>query len=279
MFSFPALIVGMVVSILVVVILLSLVGGVVAVVVRAKRKREVESGQQSHCKAEDKASEGDVSINMYQNVQSQATPASGSSGPNYDIAADIFVNPASATASFKTHMYDSVSNLDQEPTEVGGGRVYEEARVEWDGRGHNEDPVKSTSGKQTKSAAKKMNAKLEKLDDLYAQPNKVKKKKNDAKEDSQVSRKEAAAPSDDLYAQPDMAEKKHQKRQQDVEQERKLPPQVPPPYKKHKEAKQEGEDEEDVPALPPPYVPDTDDGDEPSPTERKFEYAVLDWHN
>ena len=53
MSSFPALIVGMVVSILVVVILLSLVGGVVAVVVVAKRKREMESGQQSHCKAED----------------------------------------------------------------------------------------------------------------------------------------------------------------------------------------------------------------------------------
>ena len=74
----------------------------------------MESGQQSHCKAEDKASEGDVSINMYQNVQSRATPASGSSEPNYDIAADIFVNPASATASFKTHMYDSTSSLDQE---------------------------------------------------------------------------------------------------------------------------------------------------------------------
>ena len=238
----------------------------------------MESGQQSHCKAEDKASEGDVSINMYQNVQSQENSASGRSGPNYAIAANIFVNPASATASFKTHMYDSASNLDQGPTEVGGGDVYEEARVEWDGGGHNKDPVKSTSGKQTKSAAKKMNAKLVKLDDLYAQPSKVKKKK-DAKEDSQVSRKEAAAPSDDLYAQPDMAKKKHQKSQQDAEQERKLPPQVPPPYKKHKEAKQEGEDEEDAPALPPPYVPDTDNGDEASPTERKFEYAVLDWHN
>ena len=236
------------------------------------------SGQHSHCKAEDKASEGDVSINMYQNVQSQATPASGSSEPNYAIAADNFVNPASATASFKTHMCDSADNLDQEPTEVGGGGVYEEARVEWDGGGHNEDPVKSTSGKQTKSAAKKMDAKSVKLDDLYAQPSKVKKKKNNAKEDSQVSRKEAAAPSDDLYAQPDMAKKKHKKSQQDVEQERKLPPQVPPPYKKHKEAKQEGEDEEDAPVLPPPYVPDTDDGDGVSPTERKFEYAVLDWH-
>ena len=276
MSSFPALIVGMVVSILVVVVLLSLVGGVVAVVVVARRKREMESGQQSHCKAEDKAREGDVRINMYQKGQSQATPASGSSEPNYDIAADTFVNPASATASFKTHMYDSASNLDQEPTEVGRGGVYEEARV---GGGHYEDPVKSASGKQTKSAAKKMNAKLAKLDDLYAQPSKVKKKKNDAKEDSQVSRKEAAAPPDDLYAQPDMAKKKHQKSQQVVEQERKLPPQVPPPYKKHKEAKQEGEDEEDAPALPPPYVPDIDNGDGDSPTERKFEYAVLDWHN
>ena len=246
-----------------------------AVVVRARRKREMESSQQSHCKAEDKASEGDVRINMYQNAQSQATPASGSSEPNWAIAADIFVNPASATASFKTHMYDSASNLDQEPTEVGGGGIYEEARVEWDGGEHNEDPVKSTSGKQTKSVAKKVNAKSVKPDDLYAQPNKV-KKKNDVKEDSQVSRKEAAAPSDDLYAQPDMAKKKHQKSQQDVEQERKLPPQVPPPYKKHKEAKEEDEDEEDAPVLPPPYVPDTDNGDGDSPMERKFEYAVLD---
>ena len=277
MSSFPALIVGMVVSILVVVVLLSLVGGVVAVVVVARRKRGLDSGQQPHCKPEDKASEGDVRINMYQNVQSQATPASGSSGPNHAIAADIFANPASATASFKTRMYDSAGNLDQEPTEVGG--VYEEARVEWGGGGHNKDPVKSASGKQTKSAANKVNAKSVKLDDLYAQPSKVKKKKKDAKEDSQVSRKEAAVPSDDLYAQPDMAKKKHQKSQQDVEQERKLPPQVPPPYKKHKEAKQEGEDEENAPVLPPPYVPDTDNGDRSSPTERKFEYAVLDWHN
>ena len=238
----------------------------------------MESGQQSHCKTEDKATEGDVSINMYQNVQSQATPASGSSEPNWAIAADIFVNPASATASFKTHMYDSAGNLHQRPTEVGGGGVYEEVRVEWDGGQCYEEPLKSTNGKQTKSAAKKMNAKSVKPDDLYAQPSKV-KKKNDAKEDSQVSRKEAAATSDDLYAQPDMAKKKHQKSQQDVEQERKLPPQVPPPYKKHKEAKEEGEDEEDAPVLPPPYVPDTDDGDGASQTERKFEYAVLDWHN
>ena len=107
---------------------------------------------------------------MYLNVQSPATPASWSSEPNYAITADNFVNPASATASFQTHMYDSTGILDQEPTEVGRGGVYEEARVEWDGGGHYEDPVKSANGKQKKSATKKMNAKSVKLDDLYAQP-------------------------------------------------------------------------------------------------------------
>ena len=65
----------------------------------------MESGQHSHCKAED------VRNKVHQNVQSQATPVSKYSEPNYAITADIFVNPASATA-FKTHMYDSASNLD-----------------------------------------------------------------------------------------------------------------------------------------------------------------------
>ena len=113
--------------------------------------REMESGQQSHSEVDDKESKEDVSMNRYQYAQSQATPASGSSEPNYDIAANIFVNPASATASFKTHMYDSAGNLDQEPIKVDrrARGVYEEARVEWDGRGHYEDQVKSASGKQT----------------------------------------------------------------------------------------------------------------------------------
>ena len=40
--------------------------------------------------------QGDVSIYMYQNVQSQLTPASGHSEPDYATAAGAFINPASA---------------------------------------------------------------------------------------------------------------------------------------------------------------------------------------
>ena len=142
--------------------------------------------------------------------------------------------------------------------------------------------MKSTSRKQKKSAAKKVNIKPE---DLYAQPSKVKKK--DAKKDSQITKSErAAAPCDDLYAQPDMAKKKYRSSQQESEQERKIPPQAPLPYKKHKEAKHESEEDvEDIPELPPPYVSTEEQyyntaggGDRPSSLERKFDYTVLEWH-
>ena len=237
-----------------------------------------EHGQSFHAKTEDNQHKEEINNNSYQNVQSQPTLSPGDEF-DHAITADAFVNPASATASFKTHMYESTSNLDQEPTKVGGEGVYEEARVEWNGAQCHEEPVKSTSRKLKKSAAKKV-----KPEDLYAQPSKVKKK--DAKKDSQITKSErAAAPSDDLYAQPDMAKKKDRGNRQDSEQERKLPPQAPLSYKKHKEAKEEGEDEEDAPVLPPPYVPAEKQyyntargGDEPSSMERQFEYAVLEWH-
>ena len=259
-----------------VVVLLSLIGGVLAVVLWARRKKMMEGGQSSHAKAEDNQNE-EVNNNTYQNVQSQPTLAPGDE-PDLATTADAFVNPASATASFKTHMYDSACNIDQEPTEVGRGGVYEEARVEWDGGQCYEEPVKN---RKQKSAAMKVNIKPE---DLYAQPSKVKKK--DAKKDNRVMKSEdTAASSDDLYAQPDMTKKKYRSSQQDSEQERKLPPQAPLPYKKHKEAKHESEgDEEDIPELPPPYVSaeeqyyTTGGGDGPSSMERKFEYAVLEWH-
>ena len=282
MSSFSALIAGVVVSLLVVVVLLSLMVGVLFVVLRARRKMKLEAGQ-SHSKAEDNLHEGEDNINMYQNVPSEPTPTSGHSGPDYSTAADAFINPASATASFKTHMYDCGNEIDQGPTDVAGRGVYEEARVEWGGGGSFEKPVKGASEEQEKSSVRiNVNA-TGKLEDLYAEPNKVKKKV--AKKDSQVSRtEEAAAPSNDLYAQPDMTKKKGQKDQQDVELERKTP-QAPLPYKKHKEAKYEGEEvEEDVPELPPTYVADeeqqnnTGNGNGSSSTERRFEYVVLDWH-
>ena len=258
MSSFPALIAGVVVVLLVAVVLLSLVGGVVAVVLRARRKKITEAGQ-SNSKAEDSPHEGEVNINMYQNVQCQPTPASGHNEPYYSTAADVtFINPASATASFNTHMYDSADEIDREPTDMGGGGVHEEAKVEerCGGGGYHEEPGKSVSQKHRKSAAKMVNTKLVKPEELYAEPNKVKKK--NAKKDSQASRtEETAAPSDDLYAKPDMTKKKDQRSQQESEQERKLPPQAPLPYKKRKEAMHENEvDGGDVPELPPPYVPD-----------------------
>ena len=276
MSSFPALTAGVAVSILMLVLLLSLVGGVMIVVVATKK---METGQ-SHCKPEENQHDGEANINMYQNVQSEPTPASGHSEPGYATAADAFINPASAIASFKTHMCEYANEIDQEPTVIGGGGVYEEARVEWGIGGNYEEPMKGESKKQKIFDAKK----VLKPEDLYAEPNKVKKK--DAKKDTQVNRyEEGVAPSDNLYAKPDMAKKKDQTGQQDVEQGRKFPPQAPLPYLKHKEAKHEiEEDGEGAPELPPPYVPDeeqhynTGDGNGSSSMDRKFEYAVLDWH-
>ena len=232
---------------------------------------------QSHSKAEENPHNGEANVNTYQNVQSQPTPAAGQSDPDYATAADAFINPASATASFKTHMYDYANEIDQGPTDVGGGRVYEEARVEWSGGGHFKEPVKGASEKEKNSAAKKVKIKLVKPEDLYAEPNKVKKK--DAKKVSRSD--EVTTPSDDLYAQP---VKKTQKGQQDLEQEVKLPPQVLLPYQKHKESKHSSEeDTEDVPEFPPPYVPNeeyyynTRGEGGPSSSERKYDYAMLDW--
>ena len=265
-----------------VVALLSLMGGVVAVVLWARKKKMMETGQ-SHSKAEnishDKPHDREVNNNMFQNVQRQLAPSSGYSETDYATAADAFINPASATASFKTHMCNYANEIESQPT--GGGGVYEEARVEWGGRECFEKSVNGASGKQKKSALK-IDVKPE---DLYAEPNKVKKK--DAKKDSQVNRnEEAAAPSSALYAQPDMTKKKDQKGQQMSQQKRKLLPQAPLPYKQYKEDKHESaEGEDDVPELPPPYAPDeaqhnnnTRDRDGSSSMERRSENAVLDWH-
>ena len=239
------------------------------------------NASQSHSKAEDNPHDGEANINMYQNVQSHPNPASGQSEPNYATAADAFINPASATASFKTHMHDYANEIDQGPTDVGGGGVNEEARLEWSGGGRFEESVKDASEKEKKSAAKKIKTQLVKPEDLYAEPNKAKKK--GAKKVNRSD--EVATPSDDLYAQPDITKKKTQKGQQDLEQKVKLPPQAPLPYQKHKESKHNNseEDAEDVPELPPPYVPDEEhyynargEGG-PSSSERKYDYAVLDW--
>ena len=265
---FSSSIAGVVVSLLVVLLLLSLVGGVIAVVVKARRKMKMKETVHDSGEA-------------CQNVQGQTTPPSRHNENAYDYAttSDIFINPASATASFSANynVYDSTS---------GEGHC-EDARVEEKLPMDEcyEDPVNSKLGKQKKSSLKN-SPKVENPEDLYAQPTKVKKKWK-SKKDSQVNTsEEVAAPCDDLYAKPDMTKKKDKRSQQHWEQEseeRKLVPTAPLPYKKHVEVMQEAnEDEEAIPEVPPPFVPDgeqyynTRGGAGPPTQDSNYDYAVVD---
>ena len=221
------------------------------------------------------------SIRMYQNVQMKPTPTSGNSEPYYSTPADNFVNPASATASFGANMYE-YSHVDHGALDGDEGGLYEDAGVDTSrgGRGCQDKPVKGASGAQTASVLLAQKGyELMHPEDFYAQPDKT--AKVNKKDNQGSSIKDTPAPVEDIYTMPDMTKKMKQKNQKGLEQEseeRKLPPQAPLPYKKHKEAKEEGE--EDVPELPPAYdfdgeqYCDTGDGDG---SERRFEYAVLDW--
>ena len=267
-FLVPALIAGVVVSLLVVLLLLSLVGGVLAVVMKARRKMKAKETVQDRGEA-------------YENVQGQTTPPSrhNESAYDYATASDIFINPASATASFSANynVYDST---------CGEGHC-EDARVEeklpMDGC---YEDLSSKVGKQKTSCLKKNGPKVENPEELYSQPTKVKKKWK-SKNDSQVNvTEDVAAPCDDLYAKPDMTKKKDKRSQLHWEQEseeRKPVPAAPLPYKKHMEVKQEtDEDEEDIPEVPPPFVPDgeqyysTRGGAWPSTQDGNYNYAVVD---
>ncbi len=255
-----------------VVVLLAPVGGVVAVVVVVKKRKMKKNGRphsQAYLQDTIQDEEGHKDkINMYQNVQLKPTPTPGSSEPYYSTVADKFVNPASATASFGANTYDE-------------GGLYEDAGVDASrgGGGCKDKPVKGASEAQTASALlARKGYELMHPEDLYAQPDKAAEVKK-ANQGSTIE--ETPAPVEDLYAMPDMTKKMKQRNQKSLEQEseeRKLPPQAPLPYKKHKEAKEEVE--EDVPELPPAYDfdgeqdCDTGDGDG---SERRFEYAVLDW--
>ena len=249
-----------------VVVLLALVVGIVAVVVVVVKKRKMNKTGHPHSQAylqdtiQDEEGHKDK-INMYQNVQMKPPPTPGNSEPYYSTVADDFVNPASATASFGANTYDE-------------GGLYEDAGVDGSRRGGGckDKPVK---GAQPASALlAKKGYELMHPEDFYAQPDNLTK----ANQSSKIE--ETPAPVEDFYTMPDMTKMK-QRNQKGLEQEseeRKLPPQAPLPYKKHKEAKEEVE--EDVPELPHAYDfdgeqdRDTGDGDG---SDRRFEYAVLDW--
>ena len=260
-----------------VVVLLALVGGIVAVVVVGNKRKMKKTGQlhsQAYLQDTIQDEEGHKDkMNMYQNVQMKPTPTSGNSEPYYSTPADDFVNPASATASFGANMYEC-SHVDHRGLDGDEGGLYED--VSRGGGGCKDKPVK---GAQTASALlAKKGYELMHPEDLYAQPDKM-AKVNKNNQSSTIE--ETPAPVEDIYTMPDMTEKMKQKNQKGLEQESeegRLPPLAPLPYRKHKEAKEEGE--EGVPELPPAYDfdgeqdCDTGDGDG---SERRFEYAVLDW--
>ena len=105
----PVLIAGGVVSLLVVLLLLSLVGGVLAVVVKVKRKK-VKETVPSEFKVEDQPPivEGATdTIKMYQNVEPSAASHYADNAYEYGTPYGAYINPASATASFNTNVYDS----------------------------------------------------------------------------------------------------------------------------------------------------------------------------
>ena len=318
-FILPALIAGVVVSLLVVLLLLSLVGGVIAVVVKARRKINAKKAIESQSneevgptKVEDIVDNPDTC----QNVRHQPSESSRYNEDTYDYATaeNIFINPASATASFSANVYDSAhySEVDQRSFAAGREGHCEEFKVEqkWGGGGCHEDSVKDVISKQKKSASKDSSkvatpeelyaqpdkvkkrktasTKAMKPEELYAQPNKAKKTKKNMKteKDIEVTSEEVAAPCDDLYTQPDMTKKKDKRSQQQWEQEseeRKLVPTAPLSYKKHLEMKQEtDEDEEDIPEVPPPFVRDgeqyynTRGGAWPPTQDSNYDYAVVD---
>ena len=300
------------------VLLLSLVGGVLVVVMKVKRKMKAKKTVESQSNEEDRPPKiEDIADNAYtcHNVRRQPSESSRHNEDEHDYATaeNIFINPASATASFSANVYDSAnySEVDHRPFTAGSEGHCEGVSVEqkWGGGGCHEDPGRAAILKQKKSALKD-SSKVATPEELYAQPDKVKKKKNAStkamkpeelyaqpdkarkkknmktEKDSEVTNEEVPAPCDDLYAQPDMTKKKDKRSQQHWEQEseeRKPVPTAPLPYKKHVEVMQEAdEDEEDNPEVPPPFVPDgeqycnTKGGAVPPTQDGNYDYAVVD---
>ena len=236
-----------------------------AVVIKARRWKKGKETVKSQCNVEGEPLEAKVIVNTYDYVRDQPTPRPRQDENTYDYATaeNIFINPASATASFTTHVYDSgdYSEVVERSLAAGEEGNYEEARAEVSsGGGCHEEPVKGTCGKQKYSDVKNVITKVVKPEELYAQPDKLTKKKKNTQKDTEVNTtEEVAAPCEDLYAQPDMTKKKDKKSQQHWEQEseeRKLVPTAPLPYKTHKEEKQERDNGADTPDEPSLHVSD-----------------------
>ena len=241
----------------------------IAVVMKARRRKKGKETVNSQCNVEGKSLEGKVStdnVDTYDYVRDQPTPRPRQDENAYDYATAeiIFINPASATASFNTHVYDSAtySEVVERSLAAGEEGIYEEVKAETfvGGGGYHEEPVKGTRGKQKDSDVRNVVTKAVKPEELYAQPNKLTKRKRNTEKDmyTQVNSIEEA-PCEDLYAKPDMTKKKDKRSQRHWEhesEERKPVPTAPLPYKKHKEEKQKRENGVDFPDDSPFHVSD-----------------------
>ena len=256
-----------------------------AVVVKARRKVKARETLQPKFKVENMLhvrAGGTTGINE--------TSRQNENTYDYATAEDIFINPASATDSFSANLHDSAnySEVVERSFVADEKGHYEDVRVKqtWGSGGCYEDALKGVVGEQMKSALKKESPKVMNPEDLYAQPDKGKKKWN-TQEDSQVngSEEEVATPLDDLYAKPDMTKKKDKRSQQhleqeDEEEEEKLASTAPLPYKNHMKFKQEiDEDEEDIPNKLPPFPdkePFSNTRSGPLTQDSKYDYALVD---
>ena len=108
-------------------------GGVIAVVVKAMRKKRAKKTVQSESEVENKLREkGGTTDNIDTCQNVDPTSKHNEAAYDYATAKNAFINPASATASFNTHVYDcaNYSEVVERPFAAGREGHYEDARVE-----------------------------------------------------------------------------------------------------------------------------------------------------
>ena len=208
----------------------------IAVVIKARRRKKGKEIVKSQYNVEGEPLEGKVpkdNVDTYHYVRDQPTPWQSEDAYDYATAENIFVNPASATASFSTHVYDSTnysevverSLADDEETHN------EEAKAEVSSGGGCEEPVKGTRGKQKNSDVKNAITKVVKPEELYTQPDKLTKKRKftggggcceentyGKVKNSNVKKASAKVVNpEELYTQPDKLMKKRKNMKKDTQ--------------------------------------------------------------
>ena len=197
---------------------------------------------------------------------------------HYEVSS-AFINSVSADNSVGISMHDDChsdvhhraadSRGELEDTRRGREHYGEVMGSDWDRGGQYEelpsgghyDVVPSEIKRAGHKDATSRNAQGQKVIDpeqMYAQPDKIKKNKASGREAEGKCEEKRPLPTH-MYARPDMAKKKNrrQRKQEGEGGEKKLVPQVSLPYQWHKEYRSEGEEDgEAAPQLPPPYVPD-----------------------